>query len=238
MGGARKCVFFFQAEDGIRDLTVTGVQTCALPISIDYISVAEPVGTNDLVFKMKVTNLNSVPPNSRWRIVWNWEGAVGQQYYVGMRTDATSAKTFEYGHVATAVVGLVLGVPTETKEGNATGTTTSDGLITLTIPKSSVGSAQLGDLLGAVNGRTFTGDTLETQNLERSNLLMDHTFVKAQRDNGHPAATYVISGNNSCGATGIAPIQAVSRKTHGSAGDFDVDLPLIGPEGIECRTGG
>src|SRR2546430_13692303 len=25
-------VFFFQAEDGIRDLTVTGVQTCALPI--------------------------------------------------------------------------------------------------------------------------------------------------------------------------------------------------------------
>src|SRR2546430_12314142 len=25
--------FVFQAEDGIRDLTVTGVQTCALPIS-------------------------------------------------------------------------------------------------------------------------------------------------------------------------------------------------------------
>src|SRR5207249_9178588 len=32
--GARlKCVFFFQAEDGIRDRNVTGVQTCALPIS-------------------------------------------------------------------------------------------------------------------------------------------------------------------------------------------------------------
>src|SRR2546430_6479962 len=27
-----KLIFFFQAEDGIRDLTVTGVQTCALPI--------------------------------------------------------------------------------------------------------------------------------------------------------------------------------------------------------------
>src|SRR5699024_12046508 len=26
-------VFFFQAEDGIRDRNVTGVQTCALPIS-------------------------------------------------------------------------------------------------------------------------------------------------------------------------------------------------------------
>src|SRR5205807_4263254 len=28
-------VFFFQAEDGIRDYKVTGVQTCALPISLD-----------------------------------------------------------------------------------------------------------------------------------------------------------------------------------------------------------
>src|SRR5438105_9444544 len=31
-------VFFFQAEDGIRDPLVTGVQTCALPISCDFIS--------------------------------------------------------------------------------------------------------------------------------------------------------------------------------------------------------
>src|SRR3712207_9025802 len=29
------CFFFFQAEDGIRDIGVTGVQTCALPILID-----------------------------------------------------------------------------------------------------------------------------------------------------------------------------------------------------------
>src|SRR6266550_7175100 len=28
------CVFFFQAEDGIRDVAVTGVQTCALPILV------------------------------------------------------------------------------------------------------------------------------------------------------------------------------------------------------------
>src|SRR5260221_10222869 len=29
--------FFFQAEDGIRDHCVTGVQTCALPISVDAV---------------------------------------------------------------------------------------------------------------------------------------------------------------------------------------------------------
>ena len=32
--------FFFQAEDGIRDYKVTGVQTCALPISVfNYITL-------------------------------------------------------------------------------------------------------------------------------------------------------------------------------------------------------
>ena len=38
----------------------------------------------------------------------------------------------------------------------------------------------------------------------------------------------------------IAPIptSVVSRKTHGAAGTFDVDLPLTGAPGIECRTGG
>src|SRR2546430_1986360 len=32
VGQSWRKFFFFQAEDGIRDLTVTGVQTCALPI--------------------------------------------------------------------------------------------------------------------------------------------------------------------------------------------------------------
>src|SRR5690554_6973191 len=31
--GLEMAAFFFQAEDGIRDADVTGVQTCALPIS-------------------------------------------------------------------------------------------------------------------------------------------------------------------------------------------------------------
>src|SRR5689334_23967834 len=35
-------VFFFQAEDGIRDGTVTGVQTCALPISHVADQLREP----------------------------------------------------------------------------------------------------------------------------------------------------------------------------------------------------
>jgi hypothetical protein len=37
--------------------------------------------------------------------------------------------------------------------------------------------------------------------------------------------------------TSVSVVSAVSRKVHGSAGTFDVDLPLTGT-GIECRTGG
>src|SRR3712207_7198652 len=32
--------FFFQAEDGIRDIGVTGVQTCALPIFAKFVNAA------------------------------------------------------------------------------------------------------------------------------------------------------------------------------------------------------
>src|SRR2546430_5462433 len=40
------CFFFFQAEDGIRDLTVTGVQTCALPILGDILVVESSAPDN------------------------------------------------------------------------------------------------------------------------------------------------------------------------------------------------
>src|SRR5256885_2953869 len=43
-------LFFFQAEDGIRDYKVTGVQTCALPIS--SLSAATPT------------------PAMRWLYIW------------------------------------------------------------------------------------------------------------------------------------------------------------------------
>jgi len=37
-----------------------------------------------------------------------------QQFYVGMRTDQNGAVTFDYGTIATQVIGLVVGVPSET----------------------------------------------------------------------------------------------------------------------------
>src|SRR2546430_12690884 len=89
--GLRRCyLFFLQAEDAIRDLTVTGVQTCALPIysgqntpidgsvNVKELFVAEPfvVGGDKLYFTLQVapSTLGMAPPNSQWLIVWNRQG--------------------------------------------------------------------------------------------------------------------------------------------------------------------
>jgi hypothetical protein len=54
-----------------------------------------------------------------------------------------------------------------------------------------------------------------------------------------PEGVDLKTGGRYC-AQPSAPIvqSAVCRKTHGGAGSFDVNLPLSGTPGIECRTGG
>src|SRR5256885_4067234 len=48
--------FFFQAEDGIRDYKVTGVQTCALPIC----SASESTGSNTWATAVGATRLEHI----------------------------------------------------------------------------------------------------------------------------------------------------------------------------------
>src|SRR5256885_4980566 len=62
-----KCVtavvfFFFQAEDGIRDYKVTGVQTCALPISSTRLPATPGRGGICQVRMRPVAESAPVPP--------------------------------------------------------------------------------------------------------------------------------------------------------------------------------
>src|SRR6266853_5047016 len=68
--------FFFQAEDGIRDLTVTGVQTCALPICRRR---PKPVPDVDGVAGFK---------SERWPL----SNRNGGRLQIGMVADITSEK--------------------------------------------------------------------------------------------------------------------------------------------------
>src|SRR5207245_4042584 len=54
------CGFFFQAEDGIRDATVTGVQTCALPIYFAFLKAWKGDRWGNLIYRKTARNFNPV----------------------------------------------------------------------------------------------------------------------------------------------------------------------------------
>src|SRR5258707_2280398 len=60
-------VFFFQAEDGIRDIGVTGVQTCALPISAGVRCWPKAADLGDAAKSAAIRGLAVVMPRSRRR---------------------------------------------------------------------------------------------------------------------------------------------------------------------------
>src|SRR5699024_12092977 len=62
-----RAAFFFQAEDGIRDRNVTGVQTCALPIYYNHFLYSEFIHTINFFlnyYKRAIDTSNSInsPP--------------------------------------------------------------------------------------------------------------------------------------------------------------------------------
>src|SRR5687767_15915288 len=64
--------FFFQAEDGIRDKLVTGVQTCALPILLN----GADVFSLELSKSAQATLLRTLGIDTPWSITFNDAGAL------------------------------------------------------------------------------------------------------------------------------------------------------------------
>lgn len=69
--------------------------------------------------------------------------------------------------------------------------------------------------------------------LDNRGQVMDRSY------NCHPLAVNTVTINVVDAAVPLSLDRAVSRKAHGSVGTFDIDLPLTGQPGVECRnTGG
>src|SRR5690606_6181089 len=71
--------FFFQAEDGIRDFHVTGVQTCALPISVEVVRDYEQTIFDELDLYREAANASLLKRNFHDspvlyvpKIYWDW----------------------------------------------------------------------------------------------------------------------------------------------------------------------
>ena len=82
-------------------------------------------------------------------------------------------------------------------------------------------------------GWQLTGQSLPTQ---------QNIFIRARGFYGTGASSgsgsVVETVRNAFISASLLPTSVGSQKTHGAAGSFDIDLPLTGSPGIECRSGG
>ncbi|HYK23500.1 MAG TPA: plastocyanin/azurin family copper-binding protein [Candidatus Acidoferrum sp.] len=76
--------------------------------------------------------------------------------------------------------------------------------------------------------------------LSNSGAIYQHTFTQAGTFSYFCAAHCAFGMTGTGTVSGAAPLQittGVSRKTHGAAGVFDINLPLSGTPGLDSRTG-
>ncbi len=159
--------------------------------------------------------------------------AVETTYYRGVRLSFTGATpNYEYYTPSPNNSGGVDGrfVKAGSNHPAESGTNWTDPShtqITITIKASDLGLAVGGTISGFVSGTTQSSDP--------ANLGAGATALYDQMpDSLSFAGSYTIVDNNTC-----APLQSVvSRRTHGSAGTFDIALPTSGTTGaIEPRGG-
>src|SRR3989449_6758456 len=98
--------FFFQAEDGIRDVAVTGVQTCALPISrlLDEVLKLDSL-TGESLWRRK--DAKTITVRHTARVVRDAEGRVGYFNVLVEDIDRKSTRlNSSHGYISYAVFCL------------------------------------------------------------------------------------------------------------------------------------
>lgn len=191
---------------------------------------------NKLFITIKVGDLNPTPePLGRWSMNFTRKKpapATGTtDWFVAMQTDDTASPgtpVYRYGHFTVGTGG----VKSLVTDGIAdSGTESVDGTILITI---STPTRTNTTTTGANAGLDFpalqTGETLT--NVNATVQQSSGALLSTVDSTGNGA--YTVVPNNTCSSL----VGVVSRKTHASAGDFDIDLPLAGNPGIESRRGG
>ena len=234
-------------------------------VNVRQLFVAEPFignGTEPLTFTMQVapSAQGSAPPNSQWMILWNRQGnhpaddedASHDRIYVAMVTDAAGTPTFEYGKFGVPIDTSGNGIP-DTKSNAPKRFGQADegsydpltGIIRITVAKQKFrdidGGAskyQAGTDLPATNVRTY---------FNRVDYVSDpNSELRSQRSQNNASditsdATYTLAGAEACAPDVISLVRAFSRKVHGAAGVYDLQLAPVADEGaiaIEPRRGG
>src|SRR5437764_6443117 len=83
-------LFFFQAEDGIRDTSVTGVQTCALPILANQIPTAHSLPALSRLLAERITPSLFIRQSALYLFV---NDGLEQVYANGLSSEQTDRKS-------------------------------------------------------------------------------------------------------------------------------------------------
>ncbi|MBA3296967.1 MAG: hypothetical protein H0U19_08525 [Acidobacteria bacterium] len=229
----------------VQSALITRVQTAD---SLDIESIKyETVGNapdQRIKTTMKVTDLTAVPEGSYWRVsfaanaphsVLNPTGEYsfgisddGDQFYFEARTTDEGVQSFVYGTAVRNPDGSLSYTAVGDADAGAFNSaaktiTTEVSLTKLNTVLAAAGRPLIvtGSVIAGLRGRAATVDT----------NLPPPAGRQARRDLTRGGTQFVVGGSS------IIPLSAVSRKVHGEAGAFDINLPLVGDPGIECRTG-
>lgn len=151
-------------------------------LDVQSLSVAEPPGGN-IVFTLKVASLSTITPGSAWMILWNRPvpDATYDRNYVVMRATGLGTVAFKYGKLSPPNVNQA------TDLGNAVGSFSADGTITITLTPAQADNVAVGQDLGAMEVRTFAVNVSGQPSSQTTSV--DHTS----------SATYTLRGTAACG---------------------------------------
>ncbi|MEY2579313.1 MAG: hypothetical protein QOI49_2137 [Verrucomicrobiota bacterium] len=148
------------------------------------LSIAEPFGlTAKLVFTVKVQDLTTVPPSTRWPVQFRLASdpdTLGR--WVDMSSDATGAVTFNYGTFV--VTAGAYGAPSTTIGlADAESNYNADGTITIVLSRSKIGSPIPSSVMQGFLIRVRINNTITPDNMP---------------DSLAPDGVYIIKGNEFC----------------------------------------
>jgi hypothetical protein len=228
---------------------VTGPGANQPQLDFTRVRVSQP-NANTLRFEMTLNDLSSLqPPTGKTNAFWitrfqaqsvgDSNGTPGAEeayriFYVGAESVGGQPPTFFAGSGNAADA-------TTHEPGNGCLPTSAPGACKIVFYPAEVTAT------GCMTGNTFVIEVPLTNGFGTGRPINGTTLYNVTAfSGGRNAADEVYADADSTrsfdfslGNIGSTPLlSVVSRKIHGTAGTFDIDLPLTAPFGIECRTSG